>query len=227
MRPDGPDAQVLADLKGRDEAVRTVLERKGCPPAPELLGAARAAALPVAVGERLVYEERPRAGGPARETVLRVVALRRDGIEFAPDEQHGGGDGARWRQDPFGNLAAAPSPAPGWLHWRRLLGDEMELGSVLTGDLVGPHGETRGRLRGQVIAVGVQSGFGRPLDAAVIELFGEASDAQQTSTRLDGVMVVDRKSGLLLRLDLRSHDPDLALRRVLQRIEAPAAASAR
>jgi hypothetical protein len=79
----------------------------------------------------------------------------------------------------------------------------------------------RGRVRGQVIALGVQTSLGRPFDAAVIELFGDVPQGDH-STRLDGVMVVDRKSGVLLRLDLKSANPEFALRRALVRIE-PAA----
>ncbi len=56
--------------------------------------------------------------------------------------------------------------------------------------LMGGDGE-RGRVRGQVIALGVQTGLGRPFDAAVIELFGDVPQ-NGSSTRLDGVMVVDR-----------------------------------
>lgn len=224
MRPAGPDAVELAQLKGRDEALRALQLDKRCPPPPELLSAARAAALPVAPGERLVYEERALSGGPGREWTLRVAALRRDGIEFAFDA------GAarmppRWRQDPFGNLPPAPDAA-GWVHWRRLLQPDMALGSVLAGDLVGSDGQRVGRLRGQVVALGVQSSLGRPFDAAVIELFGDAP-LGEASTRLDGVIVVDRKSGVLLRLDLRSGNPEFALRRTLLRIEPPASAPAR
>jgi hypothetical protein len=99
----------------------------------------------------------------------------------------------------------------------------MALGSVLAGELVGPEESQRGRVRGQVIALGVQNGLGRPFDAAVIELFGDVPQGDH-STRLDGVMVVDRKSGVLLRLELHSGSPDFALRRTLLRIEpAPAA----
>jgi hypothetical protein len=36
------------------------------------------------------------------------------------------------------------------------------------------------------------------------------------------VMVVDRKSGVLVRLELRSANPDFAFRRTLERIENPA-----
>jgi hypothetical protein len=222
MRPAGADAAELAQLKGRDEAVRSTMAARSCPPPPEQLSAVRAAALPVAVGERLVYEERAQGGGPARVLALRVVSLRREGIDFALDA-----DGAprRWRQDPFGNLPQAPEVG-GYVHWRRLLQPEMALGTVLAGDLVGGDGQVRGRLRGQVIALGVQTSLGRPFDAAVIELFGDAPLAEDgAGTRLDGVMVVDRKSGVLLRLELRSGSPAYALRRTLMRIEPPATAA--
>jgi hypothetical protein len=226
MRPAGPDAVELAQLKGRDDALRIARADKRCPPPPQQLSAARAAALPVALGERLVYEERALGGGPGREVALRVAALRRDGIEFAIDGREGALQ--HWRQDSFGNLPQsvhaqqAPEPA-GWVHWQRLLQPDMALGSVLAGDLIGSDGQRRGRLRGQVIALGVQSSLGRPFDAAVIELFGDAP-LGETSTRLDGVMVVDRKSGVLLRLELKSGSPEFALRRTLLRIEPAAAA---
>ena len=89
---------------------------------------------------------------------------------------------------------------------------------MLSGDVIGGEEGGTGRLRGQVIALGVQNSLGRPFDAAVIELFGDAPMGNY-STRLDGVMVVDRKSGVLLRLELRSGNPEFALRRTLTRIE--------
>jgi hypothetical protein len=44
-------------------------------------------------------------------------------------------------------------------------------------------------------------------------------ELSQGSTRLDGVMAVDRRSGLLLRLELRCANPSFALRRRLVRVE--------
>lgn len=215
MRPAGGDADELARLKGRDEAIAAAQARRGCPPAPEQLAPERAALLPVALGERLVYEERAAAGGPARELALRLTALRRNDIEFAVEAPRGAA-GARWQQDRFGNPMQPPA---GWVHWRRLLQPDLVLGSVLAGELVGgDNGTLRGRVRGQVIALGVQTSLGRPFDAAVIELFGDVPLGDH-STRLDGVMVVDRKSGVLLRLDLKSGNPEFALRRTLVRIE--------
>ena len=219
MRPSGPDATALAELRGRDEAVRAAQAKRGCPPAPELLAPAKAAALPIALDERLVYEERAAAGGPARVLGLRLQALRRDELEFAPDLA-GSALPLRWRQDPWGNLPHMPEGS-GWVHWKRLLRPEMGLGDVLSGDLVSGTSAGSGRLRGQVIAIGVQTSHGRPFDAAVIELFGDAP-VGEGSTRLDGVMVVDRKSGVLLRLDLNSGSPEFALRRLLVRIEPKA-----
>jgi hypothetical protein len=216
MRPHGPDAVALAQLKGQDEALRVAQTQRACPPAPEQLAPARAAALPIALGERLVYEERGAAGGPARELGLRVTALRRDEIEFTADAG-GAVLPLRWRQDPWGNLPLMPDGS-GWLHWKRLLRPDMALGDVVTGEVIGGEGGGSGRLRGQVIALGVQTTLGRPFDAAVIELFGDAPMAGH-GTRLDGVMVVDRKSGVLLRLELNSGNPEFALRRTLTRIE--------
>ena len=216
MRPNGLDAQALAKLRGQDEALRAAQVQRACPPAPEMLAPARVAALPIAVGERLVYEERAAAGGPVRELGLRVAALRRDEVEFTPDAA-GRALPLRWQQDLWGNQPRLPERS-GWLHWKRLLRPDMALGDVITGDVFGGEGGGNGRLRGQVIALGVQSSLGRPFDAAVIELFGDAPMANH-GTRLDGVMVVDRKSGVLLRLELRSGNPEFALRRTLTRIE--------
>lgn len=216
MRPSGPDALELAQLKGREEAVQRVTAERACPSVPEMMTQARAAALPIALGERLVYEERAAAGGPPRELGLRVTALRRDEIEFAADLA-GHALPLRWRQDGWGNQPRMPE-ASGWLHWKRLLQPDLTLGEVLHGDVFGGDGGGNGRLRGQVIALGVQNSLGRPFDAAVIELFGDAP-LGNFSTRLDGVMVVDRKSGVLLRLELRSGNPEFALRRTLTRIE--------
>jgi hypothetical protein len=78
----------------------------------------------------------------------------------------------------------------------------------------------RARVRGQVVAVGPQTVAGRRFDVAVVELFGDAQ-RNDISTRLDGVLVVDRRSGVLLRLDLRSAQPGFDLQRRLARIEPP------
>jgi hypothetical protein len=216
MRPAGPDAEVLAQLRGQDEALRKAQAGQGCPPAPEHLTPARAAALPIALGERLVYQERAAVNGRTRELGLRVMALRRDELEFAPDAE-GRVLPMRWQQDPWGNQPQLPEGS-GWVHWKRLLRPDLALGDVISGEIVSGDGSGSGRLRGQVIAMGVQSSLGRPFDAAVIELFGDAPMADH-GTRLDGVMVVDRKSGVLLRLDLHSGNPEFAFRRVLTRIE--------
>lgn len=146
-----------------------------------------------------------------------MTAFRRDEYEFSPDL---GGQAmpVRWLQDPWGNQPNLPE-GTGWLHWRRLLRPDMALGDVVSGDVIGGESGGIGRLRGQVIAMGVQTTLGRPFDAAVVELFGDAPMANH-GTRLDGVMVVDRKSGVLLRLELHSGNPEFALRRILTRIEA-------
>ena len=215
MRPQGPEAQDLARLKGRFEALQAAAHLKSCPPAGAELPSHAVAALPVAQGERLVYEDRPDARQAATEWVLRLTALRRSEFEYELEatERRPGGS---WRQDRAGNILAAP---PGSLQWPRLLRAEMPLGQVTGGDIV-IVGEplARARLRGQVVAVGAQTVAGRRFDAAVIELFGDAQRGE-SSTRVDGAIVVDRTSGVLLRLDLRSADPAFSLQRRLMRVE--------
>lgn len=219
MRPDGLEHAELARLKGRFEALDTAARDKGCPPPSDELPAARAAALPLAVGERVVYEERTRTKGPAAEWALRVGALRRGEVELRRNESGPAAAPAGvWLQDRAGNITKAPDGA---LSWPRLLRGELTLGAVTAGDiLVTGDPLSRARMRGQVVAVGPQTVAGRRFDAIVVELFGDAQRGDAT-TRVDGAIVIDRASGLLLRLDLRSANGSFSLQRRLVRVEAP------
>jgi len=224
MRPDGMEAEQLAELKGRYEALRTVVARQSCPPPAETMAAQRQAALPVALGDRLVYEERASASAPAHLLGMQVTALRRDQIEFRVDlDNKPFAD--PWRQDLAGNpVLEGRAPLMGW---RRLLKPDLSLGQVLVGELAAADQvRPAARVRGQVVATGPQTIAGRSFDVAVIELFGEAPAApagvggiDQASTRLDGVMAVDRRNGLLLRLELRCGNAEYNLRRRLVRVE--------
>ena len=225
MRPDGPEAQELAELKGRFEALRSVALAKACGVPIDAMAAQRQASLPVALGERLVYDDR--AGSSVRTLAMQVSGLRREQIEFRV-QLDGQWQDAVWRQDLAGNAVLDGRPA--LIGWHRLLKRGLVLGQVLAGELAAA-GEVvaAARVRGQVVATGPQTVAGRNFDVAVIELFGEAplggpgaGEANDVSTRLDGVMAVDRQNGLLLRLDLRSANPAYTLRRRLVRIEAAA-----
>lgn len=218
MRPDGLEATDLARLKGRYEALARAAVNKGCPPPSPALSAERAAALPMTLGERFVYEERGRVRGPGVEWSLRLIELRRGEIEYrietAQSGPHGGGI---WRQDRSGNVTAAPQGA---LQWPHLLRGELALGSVTGGDIVVAGDPLlRARMRGQVVAVGPQTVAGRRFDVAVVELFGDVQSGDTSSTRVDGAIVVDRASGVLLRLDLRSAHHSFSLQRRLVRVE--------
>ena len=224
MRPDGPEAEQLAELRGRYDALNVASARRACGPPSEAMPARRAAALPVALGERLVYEERIGHGNATRQLGLLVTALRRDQIEYRVDLDGRAFD-AGWRQDRAGNVMLdARAPLIGW---RQLLKTDLVLGQVLSGELAAAdENVASARVRGQVVATGDQTVAGRRFDVAVIELFGEspnargsADDIAQTSTRLDGVMAVDRSSGVLLRLEVRSSNADFAVRRRLLRID--------
>lgn len=222
MRPDGPDAAELARLRGRYDALQSSLKTRPCAPLPDTLSAEQLAALPLQVGERLVYEERA-SRGAGRELKLKLRSVRRERLDFDA-ELAGRPLAPAWRQDAFGNIVPPPPAAAGqldFIYWTRLLRPELALGDVLGGEIRNTGGGD-GRLRGQVIAVGVQTGFGRPFDAAVVELYGDVPYRNHT-TRLEGVMVVDRHSGVLLRLELRSQNPDFSVRRTLLRVETPPA----
>jgi hypothetical protein len=213
LRPGGLEAAELARLKGRYDALRVAAERKACPPMNGELPAERAASAPVVVGERLVYEVRPSARQPTQEHALRVRALRRNEVLYESLEPAGG----TLRHDTSGNVAEAPAGA---LRWPMLVRGELELGAVVSGDfdVVGDP-LARARLRGQVVAVGPQQLAGRRFDVAVIELYGDAARGE-AFTRVEGALVVDRRYGVLLRLDLRSAQPAFRLQRRLVRIEA-------
>lgn len=223
LRPQGAEADELAQLKGRFEALRAAAARASCPSPSADLSPARAAALPVAVGDRLVYEERPlradgrlAAGGAPVQRAWTVRALRREEIEFGAASAAAGGDERPWHQDRVGNVVDGP---PGTLLWPKLLRGELALGQVMAGDItVAGDPLARSRVRAQVVARGPQHVGGRRFDAVVLELFGDVlQDAG--STRLDGALVVDRASGVLLRLDLRSAAAPYRLQRRLIRVE--------
>ena len=241
MRPVGLEADELARFKGRYEALLVAAQRQGCAPASATLTAAQVAQLPVALGERLVYEVRTRARGPLSQEVLRVAALRRTEFVYqlettsatsatATTSSTSGTSATAataaaqpqgsWVQDRAGNLVQAPVGA---MSWPRLLRSELTLGQVTAGDieLVGDS-VSRARMRGQVVAMGPQTVAGRRFDVVVVELFGDAPGAE-AYTRVDGALVVDRTSGVLLRLDLRSANPVFQVQRRLVRVEAAAA----
>lgn len=222
MRPDGLEAADLARLKGRFEALSVAGKSQGCPGLGNALSAQRAAALPVAVGEQLIYEDRRAARQPATPFSLRLLALRRAEIEYRVEADAAAAaalaQGAQQlRQDLAGNVIQAPA---GSLVWPNLLRAELVLGQVLAGDmLVAGDPLARARMRGQVVALGPQAIAGRRFDAAVIELFGDAQRGE-SYTRVEGAIVIDRSSGLLLRLDLRSAQPSFNLQRRLVQVEA-------
>jgi len=219
MRPDGDDAAELARLKGRADALTSARRAQACPPPADELPAARAAALPIRLGERLVYEERAREGASAAELGLRLVALRRNELDFAV-ERRGQRTPLPWRQDLAGNTL--PSPQSGLLQWRRLLSPDLALGQTVSGEFVAVDGDAElvAPVSAQVMSLGEQTVAGRRFDVAVLELRGGAPRDNGGSTRLDGVMAVDRASGVLLRLELFCANPSFSVWRRLARIDA-------
>ncbi len=213
IRPEGLEAADLARLKGRYDALLTAAARKSCPAMTGELPPERAAVAPLAVGERWVYEQRASVRQPVQESALRVLTVRRSEVSYEALEANGG----TLRHDATGNVTTAPAGA---LQWPMLIRGELDLGSVVSGDIsVVGDPLARARIRGQVVAVGPQQLAGRSFDVAVIELYGDAP-REEAYTRVDGAMVIDRRHGVLLRLDLRSAQPAFRMQRRLVRIEA-------
>lgn len=211
MRPTQPEAQELAALKGRFEALAAVASQKACS---DTLTVAEQRQLAVRTGDVLTYEQRNGSRTPPRSWSVRVESMTRQGGELA-SAPVAGAAAVAWRFDRLGNLLSAPvAPV-----WPQLLRSDLELGTVISGELLDPSDSVvRARVRGQVVAVGPQRIGGRTLDAAVLDLFGDAQ-GEVGSARLDGVLVVDRSTGLLLRLDLFSPHPAFELQRRLVRIQ--------
>lgn len=214
MRPDGEDAAELARLKGRVQALQLAHARASCPPAPDTWSADRIAALPIRLGERLVYEQRDAAA--SSQLALRLVALSRDELDFAVDAP---ASAARlWRQDVSGNPLGPPGG--GLLQWRRLLEPDLTLGQTLSGELIAADDpDLTAAVTAQVVSLGPQTIAGRSFEAAVLELHGAAPREGEGSTRLTGVMAIDRTSGVVLRLELSCGNPSFVLWRRLARVE--------
>lgn len=235
LRPSGMDARDLQRLKARLDALQAAAATPRCagalPPVAQPLPG-----WPVLEQDRLVYEDR-RGQKPAVEWELRLASREAQGWTLQGDEPRprvlaaspdapavpvapGAGIGSSlWQGDRAGNLLQGPDGA---LVWPLLLRPDLGLGQVTAGDmLVTGDPQARARLRGQLVAVGQQPFGDRRFDAALIELFGDAPNGE-AYTRVEGVIVIDRRSGLLLRLDLRSAHPAFNLQRRLLRVE-PAA----
>jgi hypothetical protein len=216
LQPGTADGDELARLKGRDDALRAAMHKQSCP-APEEMPAAQRSALPVKLGERLVYDDREQAADPPRNLVLKLVSIKRNELSFVVENGPPGAS-PRWQQDLAGN--ALPDREAGQLRWQGLLRRDLVLGQELSGELVSAADPERiAQVQGRVMSMGEQDVAGRRFDTVVIELGGTARD-ERGSTLLRGVMVVDRASGLLLRLEIECSNADFARWRRLRRIEA-------
>jgi len=214
LRPGTDDGRELASLKGREDAVRQVMQRKGCA-SPDDMPASQLASLPVRVGDRLAYDDRAQSSDRPRGLVLRRDAVHRDGLDF-----HVEPGALAWRQDLAGNVL--PDSGARQLHWLHWLVRDLRLGQTLSGELVSEDAARTAELSGQVMAITEQEIDGRHFDAAVIDFTGRIAGEEGGTATLRGAMAVDRKSGVLLRLDIDSSDPGFARWRRLRNI-VPAA----
>ena len=239
-RPSGIEARDPQALKARYDSLHSAATPPRCQLAPQAWSgsstpasgdaatSATAAAVPAMApmpqpGDRYFYEDRRNVRSAAQEWSLLAQQVSGNQTTYLGS---GLGLGATpsampvlagtWVLDTAGNVAAAPD---GSLWWPQLLRSALMLGQVTAGDIMlAGDPLARARMRGQIIAVGQQTVAGQRFDAAVLELFGDAPIGN-AYTRVEGVIVVDRATGTLLRLDLRSAHPAFNLQRRLLRLQ--------
>lgn len=175
------------------------------------LPAAELTALPIGVGDVFVYSEHVGQAVP-RTLRLRVSRLERRQFVFEWASDAGSGS---WVQDRAGNVLATPEGP--LVYWRNLLSAQPKPSQRLSGEVSNVNNATA-RVQSQLVAEHVKTPFGSRFDPVVMDLRGEVEPGSPPP-QVEGVMVVDRRSGLLLRLELRSTDPQFDLERRLVHIE--------
>lgn len=211
LRVDPGHERELQAARARVESLLHDAEAQGCGDV-QRLPPAEQSTLPIAVGDTLIYSERMGGAAVARTLRLRVQRLERR--QFVFEWSSDAGTGA-WVQDRAGNVIAMPEGPHAY--WRGLLSPSLTPSQRLSGEVSNLNNATA-RVQAQLVAEHVNTPFGSRFDPVVLDLQGEIEPGSPPP-RVEGVMVVDRRSGLLLRLELRSADPAFDLERRLLHIE--------
>lgn len=234
--PDHGGQSELQAWQARTQAVAQAQARLACGAPPDGLAPERRARLPLAEGDALVYEDRLGTGAEAQHWAAVLVAARRRQLDWAlaaAEARPGPGSaptaGPSWSQDLQGNAVLPPGQATPVLAWRRLLPERFALGQVLEGELLWPdQTQAWALVQAEVVSLGQQTLDGRALQTAVLALNGvrlqqHPNELMGQDLRLQGVLVVHRDSGLLLRLALDTADPSQRLQRRLVGVRRAAA----
>lgn len=220
VRGNEQQAAELALLKGEHEALLQAMATKRCtreeaPDTPKLPDDGMHRGLP-AVGDRYVYQEfEPVSGQPAGRSEWRLRTVKPGRLEYV-----NGDETARWTTDAAGNWrsgAVTGLRLLGFLRADAVPGQQLE-GEVGTGDVQ----DGIGRIQGRVSALLTHELDGRRFEAARIELQGHVpSDVRGTQTpaagneRIEGWLIVERRTGQVLQAEVRSGNPAFAWRRKL------------
>lgn len=222
MRGNEQQAAELALLKGEHEALLQAMAGKQCareeaPDVPKLPDDGVHRGLPAA-GDRYTYQEfEPISGQPAGRSEWRLRTVKPGRLEYVS-----GDDTMRWTTDAAGNWRSGAVAGLRLLRFLRadaVPGQQLE-GEVGTGDVQ----DGIGRLQGRVTALLTHELEGRRFEAARIELQGHVpSNVRDTqspaagSERIEGWLVVERRTGQVLQAEVRSGNPAFAWRRRLVR----------
>jgi hypothetical protein len=210
LRMDPAQARELKALQAQITSLLQDADAQQCGDV-QRLSAAEQSTLPIAVGDVFVYSERVGTALP-RTLRLRVQRLERRQFIFEWSSDAGSGT---WVQDRAGNVLGLPQGPH--VYWRHLLPSELQPGRRWPGEVNNLNNGTA-QLRAEFVAEHVKTPFGTRFDPVVLDLRGEV-DPGTPPPKVEGAMVVDRRSGLLLRLELHGEDPQFDLERRLVHIE--------
>lgn len=210
LRVDPAQARELQSVQTQIASLLRDAEAQGCGDV-QRLSAAEQATLPINVGDVFIYSERLGAA-PPRTLRLRLQQLERRRFVFEWSSEAGSGP---WLQDRAGNILELPQGP--FVYWRYLMPAELKPGLRWRGEVDNLNNATA-RLQAEFVAEHVKTPFGPRFDPVVLDLRGEIEPGSPPS-KVEGAMVVDRRSGLLLRLELHGEDPQFDLERRLVHIE--------
>lgn len=224
LRADGEQARRLGLLKGRHEGIVQSIDARRCPQPVALSSPERADELALWPGDRYVYQV---SGPTGAEITTRVTMVRAERIEM---------DGGAWKQDASGNRLPegsvfesssppvdAASHRPALPYVVGLLKPRLRLGQALSGLLVPGEDTPALEVTAEVVGIGPATLARGSLPTVTLDLRGRviepATGNGMARATVRGVLVVDGRNGMLVRLQTQSSSALPAIDVRLLRVE--------